>query len=262
MPFYERGVKFIASDWFFSSWRLPSLLSWSSQKITGLVYYSSTHSSVLLGATWKLFGAMDQWHLPLSWFVSRHCFLPEALLFIGRGCSVLSLESAGPSCSCYPIWCFFSTLGGLRITLLMCLALRRAKWLAGPGFIAVIGSGLMGSVRLVLAWPIRVVSTGAISIPLMQRVSFTLWVAGVKRPHRRAASWCHQWCKCRCFIMASYTQRSLYVDIIAVSLSLPARLSTSYRWRFSCVLKRSVAACTKSLFGLWASIKSNFVRLA
>ncbi|GAK87415.1 TRAP-type uncharacterized transport system fused permease component [Vibrio ponticus] len=61
------------------------------------------------------------------------------------------------------------------------------KIIGGPGFIAVIGSGLMGSVSG--SSVANTVSTGVISIPLMRKAGFPAkFAAGLKRRHQLVGS--------------------------------------------------------------------------
>lgn len=93
------------------------------------------------------------------------------------------------------------------------------KIIGGPGFIAVIGSGLMGSVSG--SSVANTVSTGVISIPLMQKAGFPpRFAAGVEAAASTGGQLMPPVMGAGAFIMASYTQIP-YVDIILVSL-LPA----------------------------------------
>lgn len=89
------------------------------------------------------------------------------------------------------------------------------KIIGGPGFIAVLGSGLMGSVSG--SSVANTVSTGVISIPLMQKAGFpSRFAAGVEAAASTGGQLMPPVMGAGAFIMASYTQIP-YVDIIAVS---------------------------------------------
>ena len=93
------------------------------------------------------------------------------------------------------------------------------KVIGGPGFIAVIGSGLMGSVSG--SSVANTVSTGVISIPLMRKAGFPArFAAGVEAAASTGGQLMPPVMGAGAFIMASYTQIP-YVDIIAVSF-MPA----------------------------------------
>ncbi|WP_408057196.1 TRAP transporter permease [Veronia nyctiphanis] len=89
------------------------------------------------------------------------------------------------------------------------------KIIGGPGFVAVLGSGLMGSVSG--SSVANTVSTGVITIPLMKKAGFPArFSAGVEAAASTGGQLMPPVMGAGAFIMASYTQIP-YVEIIAVS---------------------------------------------
>ncbi|MBU0725035.1 MAG: TRAP transporter fused permease subunit [Alphaproteobacteria bacterium] len=95
------------------------------------------------------------------------------------------------------------------------------KMIGGPGFVAVIGSALMGTISGSAV--ANTVSTGVITIPLMKRAGFPAkFAAGVEATASTGGMLMPPIMGAGAFVMASYTQIS-YLTIAAVSL-LPALL--------------------------------------
>lgn len=95
------------------------------------------------------------------------------------------------------------------------------KLIGGPGFVAVIGSALMGTISGSAV--ANVVSTGVITIPLMKRAGFPArFSAGVEATASTGGMIMPPIMGAGAFVMASYTQIP-YTTIAAVSL-LPALL--------------------------------------
>ncbi len=104
------------------------------------------------------------------------------------------------------------------------IALSRSlasKMIGGPGFVAVLGSGLMGSVSG--SSVANTVSTGVITIPLMRKAGFPArFAAGIEAAASTGGQLMPPVMGAGAFIMASYTQVS-YVTIISVA-AIPALL--------------------------------------
>ena len=95
------------------------------------------------------------------------------------------------------------------------------RFVGGPGFVAVFGSGLMGSVSG--SSVANTVSTGVITIPLMQKAGFPpRFAAGVEAASSTGGQLMPPVMGAGAFIMASYTQIP-YLEIIAYA-ALPALL--------------------------------------
>ncbi|EEX31719.1 MULTISPECIES: TRAP transporter permease [Vibrio] len=210
---YERGMSFIASDWFFSvlaiaivielirrtmGWFIPILIFvclsyvvlWGKWT-TGLFHFPGLSFETLLYRSFYssegMFGPISR----ISWtFVFMFILFGAFLVRSGVGDYILAVAKAAAG-----------------------------KIIGGPGFIAVIGSGLMGSVSG--SSVANTVSTGVISIPLMQKAGFPpRFAAGVEAAASTGGQLMPPVMGAGAFIMASYTQIP-YVDIILVSL-LPA----------------------------------------
>ena len=111
-----------------------------------------------------------------------------------------------------------SGAGDFIIDLSRCVA---GRFVGGPGFVAVLGSGLMGSVSG--SSVANTVSTGVITIPLMRKAGFPArFSAGVEAAASTGGQLMPPVMGAGAFIMASYTQIS-YLDIIAIA-ALPALL--------------------------------------
>jgi TRAP transporter 4TM/12TM fusion protein len=109
-----------------------------------------------------------------------------------------------------------SGAGEFIIDLARCVA---GRFVGGPGLVAVIGSGLMGSISGSAV--ANTVSTGVITIPLMKRAGFDArFAAGVEASASTGGQLMPPIMGAGAFIMSSYTQIP-YLDIIAVS-ALPA----------------------------------------
>ncbi|SDG36597.1 TRAP transporter permease [Thalassobaculum litoreum] len=95
------------------------------------------------------------------------------------------------------------------------------KLVGGPGFVAVLGSALMGTISGSAV--ANTVSTGVITIPLMKRAGFPArFAAGVEATASTGGMLMPPIMGAGAFVMASYTQIS-YLTIAAVSV-LPAML--------------------------------------
>lgn len=111
-----------------------------------------------------------------------------------------------------------SGAGDFIVNIARCLA---GRFTGGAGIVAVVGSGLMGSVSGSAV--ANTVSTGCITIPMMKRSGFSpQFAAGVEAAASTGGALMPPIMGAGAFVMAGYTQIS-YQTIIAVSL-LPALL--------------------------------------
>jgi TRAP transporter 4TM/12TM fusion protein len=111
-----------------------------------------------------------------------------------------------------------SGAGEFIIDLARCVA---GRFVGGPGLVAVLGSGLMGSISGSAV--ANTVSTGVITIPLMKRAGFDArFAAGIEAAASTGGQLMPPIMGAGAFIMSSYTQIP-YLDIVAVS-ALPAIL--------------------------------------
>ena len=210
---YARGVSFVTSDWVFAvlaiaivielirrtmGWFIPVLIViclsyvvlWGKWA-TGIFHFPGLSLETLLYRSFYssegMFGPIAR----ISWsFVFMFILFGAFLVKSGVGDYIIKVSRAAAG-----------------------------KIIGGPGFIAVIGSGLMGSVSG--SSVANTVSTGVISIPLMQKAGFpSRFAAGVEAAASTGGQLMPPVMGAGAFIMASYTQIP-YVDIIAVSF-MPA----------------------------------------
>lgn len=212
---YARGVKFSATDWVFSilaiavalelarrttGWFIPTLILvaltyvfWWGQYIGGMFGFSGLSLETVLYRSYFTSEGMFGQIARISW--------SYVFMFILFGAFLVK-----------------SGAGDFIIELSRCAA---GRFVGGPGFVAVLGSGLMGSVSG--SSVANTVSTGVITIPLMQRAGFPArFAAGVEAAASTGGQLMPPVMGAGAFIMASYTQIP-YVDIIAIA-ALPALL--------------------------------------
>jgi TRAP transporter 4TM/12TM fusion protein len=212
---YARGVHFIASDWLVAvvailialemtrrttGWFIPALIVvaltyvfWWGQYVPGMFQFPGLSLETVLFRSYfsseGMFGAIAQ----ISW--------TYVFMFILFGAFLVK-----------------SGAGDFIIELSRCVA---GRFVGGPGLVAVFGSGLMGSVSG--SSVANTVSTGVITIPMMQKAGFPArFAAGVEAAASTGGQLMPPVMGAGAFIMASYTQIP-YVTIIAVA-ALPALL--------------------------------------
>jgi TRAP transporter 4TM/12TM fusion protein len=212
---YDRGVTFVGSDWFFSivailialelarrttGWFIPTLILfaltyvfWWGQYIDGMFGFSGLSFETVMYRSYFSSEGMFGQIARISW--------TYVFMFILFGAFLVK-----------------SGAGDFIIELSRCAA---GRFVGGPGFVAVLGSGLMGSVSG--SSVANTVSTGVITIPLMQRAGFPArFAAGVEAAASTGGQLMPPVMGAGAFIMASYTQIP-YVDIIGIA-ALPALL--------------------------------------
>ena len=212
---YDRGVEFISSDWLFSvcaifvalemarrttGWFIPSMIVvaltyvfWWGPYIDGIFGFAGLSLETLLYRSYFSSEGMFGQIARISW--------TYVFMFILFGAFLVK-----------------SGAGDFIIELSRCAA---GRFVGGPGFVAVLGSGLMGSVSG--SSVANTVSTGVITIPLMRKAGFPArFSAGVEAAASTGGQLMPPVMGAGAFIMASYTQIP-YVDIIACA-ALPALL--------------------------------------
>ena len=210
---YERGMHFVTSDWVFSllaiaivvelirrtmGWFIPVLIVlclsyvvWWGQWASGLFHFPGLSAETLLYRSFYssegMFGPISR----ISWsFVFMFILFGAFLVRSGVGDYIIAVAKAAAG-----------------------------KIIGGPGFVAVLGSSLMGSVSG--SSVANTVSTGVITIPLMKKAGFPArFAAGVEAAASTGGQLMPPVMGAGAFIIASYTQVP-YADIILVSL-LPA----------------------------------------
>lgn len=212
---YDRGVTFITSDWIVSfvaigialelarrttGWFIPTLILialtyvfWWGPYIDGIFGFAGLSLETVMFRSYfsseGMFGSIAR----ISW--------TYVFMFILFGAFLVK-----------------SGAGDFIIELSRCAA---GRFIGGPGFVAVLGSGLMGSVSG--SSVANTVSTGVITIPMMRKAGFPArFSAGVEAAASTGGQLMPPVMGAGAFIMASYTQIP-YVEIIAVS-TLPALL--------------------------------------
>jgi len=212
---YDRGVKFETSDWVAAlvaitialelvrrtaGWFIPLLI------IIALTYVSLWGK--YLTGMFQFPGLSYETLLFRSYFGSEGMFGPIAriswsyvFMFIMFGAFLVK-----------------SGAGDFIIDIARCAA---GRMIGGPGLVAVLGSGLMGSVSGSAV--ANTVSTGVITIPLMRKAGFPArFAAGVEAAASTGGQLMPPVMGAGAFIMATYTQVS-YLEIIAYA-ALPALL--------------------------------------
>ena len=212
---YERGVKFAEWDWVFSvcaifialemarrttGWFIPCLILfaltyvfWWGKYIDGIFGFAGLSLETLLYRSYFSSEGMFGQIARISW--------TYVFMFILFGAFLVK-----------------SGAGDFIIDLSRCAA---GRFVGGPGFVAVLGSGLMGSVSG--SSVANTVSTGVITIPLMRKAGFPArFSAGVEAAASTGGQLMPPVMGAGAFIMASYTQIS-YLDIISIA-ALPAFL--------------------------------------
>ncbi|MEH6442796.1 MAG: TRAP transporter fused permease subunit [Oceanospirillaceae bacterium] len=212
---YARGVKFNNSDWVFSflaiiivlelvrrttGWFIPCMIVtaltyvfWWGPYIDGMFGFAGLSLETVMFRSYfsgeGMFGAIAR----ISWtFVFMFILFGAFLVKSGAGEFIIELSR--------------------------CAA---GRFVGGPGFVAVIGSGLMGSVSG--SSVANTVSTGVITIPLMRKAGFPAkFAAAVEAAASTGGQLMPPVMGAGAFIMASYTQIS-YVQIISIA-ALPALL--------------------------------------
>ncbi|MFW1676600.1 TRAP transporter permease [Pontibacter sp. JAM-7] len=210
---YERGVHFIGSDWFAAflaigvaleltrrttGWFIPVLILvaltyvfWWGKYLGGVFNFPGLSLETLLFRSYfsgeGMFGSIAR----ISWtFVFMFILFGAFLVKSGAGDFIVQLSRSAAG-----------------------------RMVGGPGFVAVFGSGLMGSVSG--SSVANTVSTGVITIPLMRKAGFPAkFAAGVEAAASTGGQLMPPVMGAGAFIMASYTQIP-YLEIIAYA-ALPA----------------------------------------
>ena len=212
---YDRGVNFVTSDWVVSfiaiaialeltrrttGWFIPSLIVvaltyvfWWGPYIDGIFGFAGLSLETVMFRSYfsseGMFGSIAR----ISWtYVFMFILFGAFLVKSGAGDFIIELSRVAAG-----------------------------RFVGGPGFVAVLGSGLMGSVSG--SSVANTVSTGVITIPMMRKAGFPArFSAGVEAAASTGGQLMPPVMGAGAFIMASYTQIP-YVEIIAVS-TLPALL--------------------------------------
>jgi TRAP transporter 4TM/12TM fusion protein len=212
---FDRGLMFNGSDWVFSLLAIGLVLE-LVRRTAGMFI-----PIVILVA--------------LSYVVWWGQFVPGVLQFPGLSVETMAFRSYfgsdgmfGPIARISSTFVFMFILFGAFLTrsgageFVVDIAKSVAgRFAGGPGFVAVIASGLTGTVTGSAV--ANTVSTGVITIPLMQRAGFSArFAAGVEAAASTGGQLMPPIMGAGAFVMASYTQIP-YLQIVAVSI-MPAIL--------------------------------------
>ncbi|MDH3280067.1 MAG: TRAP transporter large permease subunit, partial [Gammaproteobacteria bacterium] len=196
--FYDRGSNFVMADWFFSllsvvlaieftrrttGWLIPSLIILAltyvvfwGQWVSGVFHFPGLSGETVL---FRQYFSTDGMFGPIARISSTYVFM-----FILFGAFLVR-----------------SGAGDFIINLAVCVA---GRLVGGPGFVAVFGSALMGSISGSAV--ANTVSTGVITIPLMQRSGFPAkFAAGVEASASTGGQLMPPVMGAGAFIMANYT---------------------------------------------------------
>ncbi|MEM7024851.1 MAG: TRAP transporter fused permease subunit, partial [Pseudomonadota bacterium] len=213
VPLYRRGQTFSLGDWLFSivavvlaiefvrrttGWIIPIMIlvaltyvGWWGKYVPGVFRFPGlTWETVLFRSYYGGDGMFGTIARISSTFVYMFILFGAFLLRSGAGEFVVDLARAAAG-----------------------------RFVGGPGLVAVLGSGLMGSISGSAV--ANTVSTGVITIPLMKKAGFPpKFAAGVEASASTGGQLMPPIMGAGAFIMSNYTQIP-YLTIVAVSL-LPA----------------------------------------
>jgi TRAP transporter 4TM/12TM fusion protein len=210
---FDRGVHFVPTDWVVSivgillaieftrrttGWIIPILIvvsltyvAWWGRYVDGIFHFPGLTLETVL---FRNFFGTDGMFGTIARISSTYVFM-----FILFGAFLVRFGA-----------------GEFIIDLARCVA---GRFIGGPGLVAVLASGLMGSISGSAV--ANTVSTGVITIPLMKRAGFDArFAAGVEASASTGGQLMPPIMGAGAFIMSSYTQIP-YLDIVAVS-ALPA----------------------------------------
>lgn len=213
--FYARGQNFSQADWVFSILAIGCALE-LARRTSGWVIPILAVIAVTYTAWWGQF-IQGVFQFPgLSW---------ETVLYRATyGGDGMFGTIARISWSYVFMFILFGTFllkSGASDVILMLARAAAGRVAGGPGFVAVFGSGLMGSVSGSAIG--NTVSTGVVTIPLMKRAGFPArTAAGIEAASSTGGQLMPPVMGAGAFLMATYTGES-YLTIISVAV-IPAML--------------------------------------
>lgn len=246
---YDRGQTFSTADWIFST--IAVLLAIElTRRTTGIAIPIMIVVSLSYVSWWGRY-VHGVFHFPgLTW---------ETLLYR----SYYGIDGMfGPIARISSTYVYMFVLFGAFLVrsgagdFVIDLARAAAgRFTGGPGMVAVVGSGLMGSISGSAV--ANTVTTGVITIPLMKRAGFPpKFAAGVEAAASTGGQMMPPIMGAGVFIMSTYTQIS-YLSIVAVSF-LPALmyfLSVAFWVRIE-ALKRGILPAPGDAPGLLAVLRT------
>ena len=212
---YDRGVHFNSWDWAFSIAAIVLAIEYT-RRTTGLIIPSLIILSLTYAFWWGAYleGFFHFKGLSVETIVFRSYFGADGMFgMIARISSTYIFMFI-----LFGAFLLRSGAGEFVINLARAIA---GRFVGGQGLVAVMGSGLMGTISGSAV--ANTVSTGVITIPLMKRAGFPpRFAAGVEAAASTGGQLMPPIMGAGAFVMASYTQVP-YLDIIAVA-TLPALL--------------------------------------
>ena len=213
--FYARGQSFVLWDWVFVILAVGCALE-LTRRTTGLVIPILAILALTYTAWWGRF-VYGVFHFPgLTW---------ETVLYRATyGGDGMFGTIARISWTYVFMFILFGTVllkGGASDVILALARAAAGRFIGGPGFVAVFGSGLMGSVSGSAIG--NTVSTGVVTIPLMKQSGFPArTAAGIEAASSTGGQLMPPVMGAGAFLMATYTGES-YLTIIGIA-TLPALL--------------------------------------
>ena len=212
---YQRGTEFNNWDWLVSGVAVVLAIEFCRRSsgwiIPALALVAFSYATVWGGWLENVFSFPG---ISLETMLFRSYFGGEGVL---GSIAIISASYVYPFIL-FGAFLLVSGAGEFLIDLARCLA---GRTVGGPGLVAVVGSGLMGSVSGSAV--ANTASTGVVTIPMMKRFGFTpRFAAGVEAAASTGGQLMPPVMGAGAFVMASYTQMS-YMTIVAVSV-LPALL--------------------------------------
>lgn len=213
--FYARGQSFVVSDWIFATLAVVCALE-LTRRSSGRVIPILAILALTYTAWWGRFVPGVLQFPGLSW---------ETVLYRSTyGGDGMFGTVARISWSYVFMFVLFGTFllrSGASDVILKLAQVAAGRFIGGPGFVAVISSGMMGSVSGSAIG--NTVSTGVVTIPLMKRAGFPAKsAAGIEAAASTGGQLMPPVMGAGAFLMATYTGES-YLTIISVA-ALPAVL--------------------------------------
>jgi TRAP transporter 4TM/12TM fusion protein len=246
---YDRGQTFSTADWAFSIVAVALAIE-LTRRTTGLTIPIMTLVALTYVAWWGKYVEGVLRFPGLTW---------ETVLYR----SYYGLDGMfGPIAQISATYVFMFVLFGAFLVrsgagefVIDLARVAAGRFVGGPGQVAVLASGLMGSISG--SSVANVVTTGVITIPLMKRAGFTpRFAAGVEAAASTGGPLMPPVMGAGAFIMSTYTQIS-YLEIVAVSF-LPAILyflSVAFWVRIE-ALRRGVTPVRDDTLSLWGVLRT------
>lgn len=213
--FYDRGQTFTMADWIFTITAVVCALE-LTRRATGWVIPILALIAITYTAWWGRY-VPGVFHFPgLSWETVFY-----RATYGGDGMFGTIARISWSYVFMFILFGTFLLRSGASDVILALARVAAGRFAGGPGFVAVFGSGLMGSVSGSAIG--NTVSTGVVTIPLMKRAGFPAkTAAGIEAAASTGGQLMPPVMGAGAFLMASYTGES-YLTIISVA-TLPALL--------------------------------------